>query len=70
VPFLHLHRGYEEAFYVLEGEVVFQLGASEVGASAVGAVLVPQACRTAFETWGRATRTGGGDDSGPRRHDD
>jgi mannose-6-phosphate isomerase-like protein (cupin superfamily) len=41
MPFLHLHRSYEEAFYVIEGDVRFQLGADELDAGPGSAVLVP-----------------------------
>jgi quercetin dioxygenase-like cupin family protein len=41
MPFLHLHRTYEEAFYVIEGEVEFRLGDEDVLAVSGSAVLVP-----------------------------
>jgi mannose-6-phosphate isomerase-like protein (cupin superfamily) len=41
MPFLHLHRSYEEAFYVLEGEVQFQLGSAEEHAGPGSAILIP-----------------------------
>jgi mannose-6-phosphate isomerase-like protein (cupin superfamily) len=41
MPFLHVHRGYDEAFYVIEGQVRFQLGMREIHTGAGSAVLVP-----------------------------
>ena len=41
MPFLHLHRCYEEAFYILKGELQFHLGDQEIHARAGSAVLVP-----------------------------
>lgn len=42
MPFLHLHRSHEEAFYVLEGELQFRLGAEEIHARPGSAILVPR----------------------------
>lgn len=51
MPFLHLHRSYEEAFHVLAGEVQFQLGANEIYAQAQAARSSSRpASRTAFAT--------------------
>jgi mannose-6-phosphate isomerase-like protein (cupin superfamily) len=52
MPFLHLHRSYEEAFYVLDGEVQFQLGSEEVHASAGSAILVPPGTPHCFRNVG------------------
>jgi mannose-6-phosphate isomerase-like protein (cupin superfamily) len=52
MPFLHLHRSYEEAFYVLQGEVQFQLGAHEIRATAGSAVLVPAGVPHCFRNVG------------------
>jgi mannose-6-phosphate isomerase-like protein (cupin superfamily) len=41
MPFLHLHRTYEEAFHLVRGEVQFVLGDEELEMRAGGAVLVP-----------------------------
>ncbi len=39
--FVHRHREYEEAFYVLDGAIEFRLGEQHVTASAGSCVLVP-----------------------------
>jgi mannose-6-phosphate isomerase-like protein (cupin superfamily) len=52
MPFLHLHRSYEEAFYVIEGEVQFQLGADEVHAGPGSAILVPAGVPHCFRNIG------------------
>jgi mannose-6-phosphate isomerase-like protein (cupin superfamily) len=41
MPFLHLHRSYEEAFHLVQGQVQFVLGEEEFEMRAGGAVLVP-----------------------------
>jgi mannose-6-phosphate isomerase-like protein (cupin superfamily) len=41
MPFLHLHRSHEEAFYLIQGQVEFVLGEEELEMRAGGAVLVP-----------------------------
>jgi mannose-6-phosphate isomerase-like protein (cupin superfamily) len=55
MPLLHVHHSYEEAFYLLEGQVQFQLGSSDVHASAGSAILVPAGVPHCF-------RNSGGDD--------
>jgi mannose-6-phosphate isomerase-like protein (cupin superfamily) len=52
MPFLHLHRSYEEAFYVIEGEVRFQLATNEIHASAGSAVLIPAGVPHCFRNTG------------------
>jgi mannose-6-phosphate isomerase-like protein (cupin superfamily) len=52
MPFLHLHRSYEEAFYVIEGEVQFQLGADDVHAGPGSAILVPPGVAHCFRNIG------------------
>jgi mannose-6-phosphate isomerase-like protein (cupin superfamily) len=52
MPFLHLHRSYEEAFYVIEGEVQFQLGADDVHARPGSAILVPPGVAHCFRNIG------------------
>ena len=52
MPFLHLHRTYEEAFYVLEGELQFQLGSTEVRAGPGNAILVPAGVPHCFRNLG------------------
>jgi mannose-6-phosphate isomerase-like protein (cupin superfamily) len=52
MPFLHVHRSYEEAFYVLEGRVQFQLGMNEIYAGAGSAVLVPAGVPHCFRNTG------------------
>ena len=54
---MHLHLSQEEYFYVLEGEVVFQVGDSRkhlrTGDSIVGPRLIPHAFAGAGEKAGR-----------------
>lgn len=52
MPFLHLHRSYEEAFHVLAGEVQFQLGANEIRASTGSTILVPAGVPHCFRNSG------------------
>jgi mannose-6-phosphate isomerase-like protein (cupin superfamily) len=52
MPFLHVHRSYEEAFYVVEGQVRFQLGTNEIHAGAGSAVLVPAGVPHCFRNSG------------------
>ena len=52
MPFLHLHRTYEEAFYLIDGEVEFQLGDEEVRAIPGSAVLVPPGTPHCFRNVG------------------
>jgi mannose-6-phosphate isomerase-like protein (cupin superfamily) len=52
MPFLHLHRSYEEGFYVLEGEVQFQLGSEEVHAGPGSAILIPAGVPHCFRNVG------------------
>jgi Mannose-6-phosphate isomerase len=52
MPFLHLHRSFEEAFYVVEGEVQFQLGVEEIRARPGSAVLVPAGVPHCFRNAG------------------
>jgi mannose-6-phosphate isomerase-like protein (cupin superfamily) len=52
MPFLHLHRSYEEAFYVLEGEVQFQLGSDEEHAGPGSAILIPAGVPHCFRNVG------------------
>lgn len=40
MPFLHVHRSYEEAFYVIEGRIQFQVGEDELLAESGSAILV------------------------------
>jgi mannose-6-phosphate isomerase-like protein (cupin superfamily) len=54
MPFLHLHRSYEEAFYVLKGDVQFQLAANDIRASAGSTVLVPAGVPHCFRNTGAA----------------
>jgi mannose-6-phosphate isomerase-like protein (cupin superfamily) len=41
MPLLHLHRKYTEIFYVLEGELQFQLGDEEIHPRAGSTIVVP-----------------------------
>src|SRR3954453_21047188 len=52
MPFLHLHRSYEEAFYVLEGEVQFQLGSEEVHAGRGSTIIIPPGVPHCFRNVG------------------
>jgi mannose-6-phosphate isomerase-like protein (cupin superfamily) len=52
MPFLHLHHSYDETFYVIEGEVEFQLGARRVLASTGGTVVVPRGVAHCFRNVG------------------
>jgi mannose-6-phosphate isomerase-like protein (cupin superfamily) len=52
MPFLHLHRSYEEGFYVLAGEVQFQLGSDEVYAGLGSAILIPAGVPHCFRNAG------------------
>jgi mannose-6-phosphate isomerase-like protein (cupin superfamily) len=52
MPFLHLHRSYEEAFHVLEGTVQFRLGTDEFLASAGSTILVPPGTPHCFRNAG------------------
>jgi mannose-6-phosphate isomerase-like protein (cupin superfamily) len=52
MPFLHLHRSYEEAFYVLEGHIQFQLGSHDVHAGPGSAILVPAGVAHCFRNVG------------------
>ena len=52
MPFLHLHRRYEEGFYVLEGEVQFQLGPEEAHAGPGSAILIPAGVPHCFRNVG------------------
>jgi mannose-6-phosphate isomerase-like protein (cupin superfamily) len=52
MPFLHLHRSYEEAFYVIEGEVQFQLGTEDVRAGPGSAIVVPAGVPHCFRNIG------------------
>jgi mannose-6-phosphate isomerase-like protein (cupin superfamily) len=52
MPFLHLHRSYEEAFYVIQGEVQFLLGDEEFEMRAGGAVLIPPGTAHCFRNVG------------------
>src|SRR3954449_12798483 len=52
MPFLHLHRSYEEAFYVLEGEVQFQLGSEEPHAGPGSTILIPAGVPHCFRNVG------------------
>ena len=52
MPFLHLHRTYEEAFYLIQGEVEFHLGDEEVRAVPGSAVLVPPGTPHCFRNVG------------------
>jgi quercetin dioxygenase-like cupin family protein len=40
-PFLHVHRSFEEAFYVIAGELEYQLGGERVHAQAGSTVFIP-----------------------------
>jgi mannose-6-phosphate isomerase-like protein (cupin superfamily) len=57
MPFLHVHRSYDEAFYVLEGEVQFQLGSDDVHAGPGSAVLVPAGVAHCFRNVGSGDAT-------------
>jgi quercetin dioxygenase-like cupin family protein len=52
MPFLHLHRTYEEAFYLIQGEVEFHLGDEEVRAVPGSAVLIPPGAPHCFRNVG------------------
>ena len=52
MPLLHLHRSYEEGFYVLAGEVQFQLGPDEVYAGPGSAILIPAGVPHCFRNAG------------------
>jgi mannose-6-phosphate isomerase-like protein (cupin superfamily) len=52
MPFLHLHRRHEEAFYVLEGELQFKLGDEEIHARPGSAILVPPGTPHCFRNIG------------------
>ena len=52
MPFLHVHRTYEEAFYILKGELQFQLGEQEIRARPGSAVLVPAGVPHCFRNAG------------------
>jgi mannose-6-phosphate isomerase-like protein (cupin superfamily) len=41
MPLLHLHRTYTEIFYVLEGELQFQLGDEEINPRPGSTIVVP-----------------------------
>jgi mannose-6-phosphate isomerase-like protein (cupin superfamily) len=41
MPLLHLHRNHTEIFYVLEGELQFQLGDEEIHPRAGSTIVVP-----------------------------
>jgi quercetin dioxygenase-like cupin family protein len=56
--FLHRHNSYEEAFYVLEGEITYRLGEREVTASAGTCVFIPAGVVHGFKNSG----------PGPARH--
>jgi quercetin dioxygenase-like cupin family protein len=58
VVFLHRHHSYEEAFYVLEGEITYRLGEREVTASAGTCVFIPAGVVHGFKNSG----------PGPARH--
>jgi quercetin dioxygenase-like cupin family protein len=40
-PFLHVHYSYEEAFFVIDGEVEYQLGETKILATAGSSVFIP-----------------------------
>jgi mannose-6-phosphate isomerase-like protein (cupin superfamily) len=52
MPFLHLHRSYEEAFHVLEGTVQFRLGDDEFHATVGSTILVPPGTPHCFRNAG------------------
>jgi mannose-6-phosphate isomerase-like protein (cupin superfamily) len=52
MPYLHLHRSHDEAFFVIEGELQFQLGSEEVRARPGSAVLVPRGTPHCFRNVG------------------
>jgi mannose-6-phosphate isomerase-like protein (cupin superfamily) len=52
MPFLHLHRSHEEGFYVLDGQVQFQLGSDEVHAGPGSAILIPAGVPHCFRNVG------------------
>lgn len=45
----HLHRGFEESFYVLDGTFTFSVGEERIAASSGAYVLVPRGTAHAFE---------------------
>lgn len=55
---LHLHRSFEEAFYVLEGEIEYRVGESRVRATPGATIFIPPEAPHAFRNVG----------SGPARH--
>jgi mannose-6-phosphate isomerase-like protein (cupin superfamily) len=48
----HVHADEDDAFYVLEGELIFDVGGEEVGAPAGTFVLVPPGVEHAFRNDG------------------
>ena len=52
MPFLHLHRTYEEAFYLIQGEVEFQIADEQVRAVPGSAVLIPPGAPHCFRNVG------------------
>ena len=52
MPFLHLHRTYEEAFYLIQGEVEFYIGDNEVRAVPGSAMLIPPSAPHCFRNVG------------------
>src|SRR5215210_1025498 len=53
-PPLHLHRGWDEAFYVLEGEVTFLIDGRTSAAAAGSFVFVPRGVLHTFWNAGAA----------------
>ena len=52
MPFLHLHRTYEEAFHIVEGEVEYRLGDAYVVARGGGSVIIPPGVPHCFRSVG------------------
>lgn len=50
--FVHAHRAYEEAFYVLEGEIEYRLGEERIAAGAGTSVFVPAGAVHGFKNLG------------------
>lgn len=52
MPFLHLHRSYDETFYVIGSEIEFVVGTRQIRATGGGAVLVPRGVAHCFRNAG------------------
>jgi mannose-6-phosphate isomerase-like protein (cupin superfamily) len=52
MPFLHVHRTYEEAFHIVDGEVEYRLDNVYVTATRGGSVIVPPGVAHCFRSTG------------------